>query len=29
MKQIILIGPITYMDLGFKRLQTSFLQKKS
>jgi len=29
MERIILIGPITYTDLVFKRLQTSFFQKKS
>jgi hypothetical protein len=29
MERIILIGSITYMDLVFKRLQTSFFQKKS
>ena len=27
--QIIVIGPITYVDLAFKVLQTSFFQKKS
>jgi len=28
-EQIILIGPIAYMDLVFRRLQTSLFQKKS